>query len=122
MTEIIVVLLLVGLIAWAVVRSVRKARKGGGCCGEHEAKEARRKVADRNKAHYPYEARLQIGGMTCDNCARKVENALNELDGVWASVSISAHQAKVRTKTAPEEAQLRQAVQKAGYVVTHYMG
>lgn len=119
MTEIIIVLLLGGLIAWGVYRSVRKVRAGGGCCGEHEPAAPKVSAADRNKAHYPYETVLDIGGMTCENCARKVESALNALDGVWASVSISGHRAKVLLKSAPDEALLRQAVQQAGYVVTH---
>ncbi|MBQ8081442.1 MAG: heavy-metal-associated domain-containing protein, partial [Clostridia bacterium] len=86
---------------------------------EHEAADARVGVADHNHAHYPYEAMLDIGGMTCENCARKVQNALNRLDGVWASVSISTHRASVLMKSAPDEALLRQAVQQAGYIVTN---
>ena len=63
---------------------------------------------------------LRIGGMTCENCARKVENALNRLDGTWAIVSISGGSAKVLSKTPPDEAAIREAVRGAGYVVTDY--
>ena len=56
--------------------------------------------------------------MTCENCARKVENALNLLDGTWAVVSISGGSAKVLSKTPLDEAALREAVRGAGYVVT----
>ena len=58
--------------------------------------------------------------MTCENCARKVENALNRLDGTWAIVSISGGSAKVLSKTPPDEAAIREAVRGAGYVVTDY--
>ena len=116
--NIVVILLLLALIVWAVRRTVQKSRKGGGCCGEHEAAEKRAAVADRNKNHYPYKVSLQIGGMTCENCARRVENALNRLDGTWAKVSISSHTAEVLCKSEPDEAALREAVRKAGYVVT----
>ncbi len=115
-----IVIVLAAVIVWAVIQAAHKARKGGGCCGEHEAAPGRVKAADRNKAHYPYEAVMDIGGMTCENCARRVENALNQLDGVWATVSISTHQAKVLLKRAPDEHQLRQAVHEAGYVVTRF--
>lgn len=60
---------------------------------------------------------FQIGGMTCENCARRVENALNSLEGVWADVRISNHQATIHTKKKPDEAALRQTMQNAGYVV-----
>ena len=95
-------LLLLG--AWALRRTLTRSKKGGGCCGEHEAAEKKVTVSDRNKAHYPYAVSLQIGGMTCENCARKVGNALNRLDGTWAIVSISGGSAKVLSKTPPDEA------------------
>ena len=108
------------LAAWALRRTLIRSRKGGGCCGEHESAEKKVTVSDRNKAHYPYAVLLQIGGMTCENCARKVENALNLLDGTWAVVSISGGSAKVLSKTPLDEAALREAVRGAGYVVTDY--
>ena len=77
----------------------------------------RRPVADKNKAHYPYETVFLIGGMTCLNCARRVENALNEQPGVWATVDLSSQTARVRCKTRPDEKALRTAVRQAGYVV-----
>lgn len=118
--NIVVILLLLAIIAWAVWRTVQKARKGGGCCGEHEEAEKKQIVADRNKAHYPYTLSLQVGGMTCANCARKVENALNGLDGVWAKVAIDSHSARVLCKTQPDEASIREAVRQAGYTITEY--
>ncbi|MBQ8953570.1 MAG: heavy-metal-associated domain-containing protein, partial [Clostridia bacterium] len=59
-------------------------------------------------------------GMTCENCARRVENALNALEGVWATVRIDTHTARVRCKTEPDEAALRGAVTGAGYVVNGF--
>lgn len=120
MGNIIIGVLLAALIAWAVWRTVQRSKKGSACCGEREEAEAKVRVTDRNKAHYPYEVTMEIGGMTCENCARRVENALNRLDGVWASVRLDSRRARVRCKTAPEEAALREAVRAAGYVVTGY--
>ena len=118
--NIVLIFLLLALIAWAVWRTVQKSRKGGGCCGEHQEAEKRVGIADRNKAHYPHSLSLQIGGMTCVNCARKVENALNSLDGVWAKVAIDTRSARVLCKTPPDEAAIREAVRQAGYTVTEY--
>ena len=33
------------------------------------------KVKDKDPSHYPYEKILKIDGMTCGNCANRVENA-----------------------------------------------
>ena len=56
----------------------------------------------------------------CANCARKVENALNSLDGTWAKVAIDANNARVLCKTQPDEAAIRGAVRRAGYTITEY--
>ena len=117
MTEGIVIGLLALLALWAVLSAVRRLRRGSACCGEREAGPARVAVKDRNRAHYPFALTLSIGGMTCAQCARRVENALNSLDGVWATVSIDRHSAAIRTKAPPDEAALRRAVQQAGYAV-----
>ena len=65
---------------------------------------------------------LAIDGMTCSNCVRRVENALNQLDGVWAQVDLSSHQVTVRMKQALSEDTLRDAVRAAGYIVLSIQG
>ena len=105
------------LLLWGAYHTVRKLRRGGGCCGEHEAAESRVPVGDRHTAHYPYRAELEIGGMTCENCARRVENALNSLEGVWAKVDISTHTAKLRLKAPPDFRALTRRVAETGYAV-----
>ena len=118
MTEIVVLILLAVLVGWAIYHSVKKSKQGGGCCPEHEKTVKRTVVQDRNRSHYPFQITLDIGGMTCENCARKVENALNALDGVWAKVDIASHKASVLSKTQPDQKQLARCVLDAGYVVT----
>ena len=120
LANIIVFALLAVIVFFAIRGTVRKFTKGGGCCGEHEEPTKKVAVKDRTKSHYPHKATLQVGGMSCENCARKVENALNRLDGTWATVSISSHSASVLSKTPPQEEAIRDAVRQAGYVVTAY--
>lgn len=115
--NIIIILLLAILTLWAICRVIVKAKKGGGCCGEHEEAVRRTGVKDRNKKHYPYRLTLLIGGMTCENCARRVENALNALPDTWANVDIGNKKATVFLKQKPDESQLRGAVASAGYVI-----
>ena len=116
MNNIIIICLLAVLLIPALFFTVRKLKKGGGCCPEHETVKAK-KAADRNKAHYPYQVEMEIGGMTCGNCALKAANALNELPGTWARVSFETRKAQVRCRQEPDERALRNAVSAAGYVV-----
>ena len=55
--------------------------------------------------------------MSCENCAIKVENALNGLPGTWATVRIGDKQVVVLTKQEPNLDEMRAAVRAAGYIV-----
>ena len=118
MADMLLVVILGVAVVLAFLVARRRARQGSECCGTREEAPVRLRVQDRDKTHYPYATELAIGGMTCENCAIKVENALNGLPGVWATASIGTHAALVRTKEEPDEASMRAVVRKAGYVVT----
>ena len=101
-----------------VIRSyAKKLRQGGGCCGEREPAEKKVRVADRNRSHYPYHAVLKIDGMVCANCARRVENAINRMDGYWAEADVAGAWANVHCKEKPDLGQLKEAVRAGGYTV-----
>ena len=108
------------ILAVICIFSVKKYRKKltSGCCGAGgEGTIKKRRVSDRNKAHYPYTKILKIDGMSCGNCANRVENALNALDGVWASVDLGSQEALVRMKQPTDPELLKNAVRKQGYTV-----
>ena len=117
MGTIFIIAIILAICVYAIYSYGRKLRRGGGCCGAHDPAEKKIKVADRDQSHYPYSVTLSIDGMTCSNCSRRVENALNKLDGVWATVDLGNGKANVRLKNQPDEAALRQAVRQAGYLV-----
>jgi len=117
MADVVIIAVLVVVVAAAVVVVRRRTTTGSACCGEHEKSLRRAGAQDRNKSHYAHEVTLSIGGMTCNNCATRVENALNALPDTWASVSIADKTAVVRTKDEPDMGTLSRAVAEAGYVV-----
>ena len=108
----IIILVLVIIAVFAVKSYMKKLTHG--CCGGGGDAPCRIKVADKNKNNYPYEIKLKIEGMSCQNCAVRVENALNSQPGVWAQVNLSSKQALVRMKQPVETALLCSVVAKAG--------
>ena len=117
-TVSIIITMIIAVIAiFGLVNYIKKLKKGGDCCPEHEEATKSVKVKDRDKSHYPYEAKLAIDGMSCGNCVRNVENALNALEGTWASVSLEDNQATVLLKSPPDIEKLSKAVSDAGYCV-----
>ena len=104
------------LCAYAVYSYIRKLRVGGGCCGERDAAAKKVKVEDHNKAHYPHTLVMGVDGMTCQNCQRHVENALNVMPGTWAAVDLAAQNVTILTKDEADEDAIRQAIRDAGYL------
>jgi P-type Cu+ transporter len=62
-----------------------------------------------------HELRLDLEGMTCASCASRIEQRLNRIEGVSASVNLATEQAAVRTEDAVPIAELVAAVESAGY-------
>lgn len=117
MPEFVVYAILIAALAAAVLMTRQRMTKGSECCGDIAQAPKRVRVQDRDKSHYPHQVTLSIGGMSCENCAIKVENALNGLPGTWATVRIGDKQAVVRTKQEPDLDAMRTAVRAAGYIV-----
>lgn len=116
--EIVFIGLALSVCCFGIWRYGKTLRRGG-CCGSGAVSPVKRRVADRDETHYPYTAVLTIDGMTCGHCAVRVENALNELNGVWAKVDLGGKTALVRMVQPLPEAVLRQAIRGAGYTLLH---
>ena len=106
------------IIVLCAILSIRKRIKyGSSCCGGHDAAPKKIKVSDKNKAHYPYTYTLTVEGMHCSNCARRVENALNSKEGVWASVKLENNSVIVRSKNPMKWEDFSPVITKAGYTL-----
>ena len=113
--EYAIIALLAVAIALSVFFAIRRARKGSACCGEKEKTVKKVKTGGKDKSGYPYSASLKISGMTCQNCARHVENALNANDGIIAHVDKNTDTARILSKEKPDIPFLCAIVAKAGY-------
>ena len=61
---------------------------------------------------------ITIEGMMCTHCSGRVQQALNALEGVSATVDLEAKTATVESAAMPADALLKKAVEDAGYQVT----
>ena len=100
-----------------VVFSVRRYAKKlvSSCCG---GEDGLLKGAPGGRAKgYPFLKLLEIDGMTCIHRARRLEHALNELDGVRAEVDLRKGTAAIYMQERLPDAALRAAVCRAGCTV-----
>lgn len=105
------VLLIIAVIAG---RSYVKKLKSG-CCGAGGDEVEKIHPSDKDISHYPYACKIGIEGMSCKNCATRIENAFNEKDGYYAKVNLKHKYAMVHMKKPVSDNELRQIIQSAGY-------
>ena len=117
MGTIIIILILLVIILTAVKATLKRILHGSACCGERDAPEKKVKVQDKDKSHYPFKYVLSVDGMHCSNCTRHVENALNSIDGLWATASLEKKSVTVLSKMELDSADLESEVREAGYTV-----
>ena len=116
MANVIIVLILVVAVVYGIYNYVHHLNHGGGCCGEHDGHARKVKAADTNKSHYLHRLVMGVDGMTCQNCQRHVENALNAMTDTLAEADLSAQKVTVWTKADADEDAIRQAIRDAGYL------
>ena len=114
MTTAIIIMLLVVVCAFAVRSYARKLSRG--CCGAGGDKERKiTKTADLSEYKHRYS--VKIGGMSCKNCAVRIENAFNRQEGISARVDFKSGTAEVSAKEPLPEIVIRQTVIGLGYSV-----
>ncbi len=112
MANYLIMAALVVVVALALKSSLKHFRGGGGCCGGGDVPV---KATKKDIASPTAEKILVIGGMSCSNCAARVQNALNALDGVAAEVSLEKNCARVKLSRSVSDDVLRSTVARAGY-------
>lgn len=115
MANAFIIIVIVIFLLFGVKDFLKKM--ASGCCGGSGDLPERKPVRDRNRLHYPHEAVMRIQGMTCRNCAIRVENALNEEEGIWAKVNLMEGSADILLKERISEERLAAPVCRAGYSV-----
>lgn len=60
--------------------------------------------------------------MSCSHCVARVEKALNKIDGVEAKVDLASRTAKLKLSKNVSDAQIKEAVDDAGYEVSDIIG
>mgnify|MGYP000910985256 FL=1 len=60
---------------------------------------------------------VKIKGMSCGHCQKRVEDALNKLPGMEATVNLKREEATITVSEGWDEQLIRDAIENAGYAV-----
>ena len=117
MGDWIIILILIAVVGVAVMGTVKRVRHGSACCGEHDAAPKKVRVSDHNKNNYPYAYEIEVDGMHCSNCTRRVENAFNKQDGCWAKADLADRKVTLMSKGEVREEVCSRIISDAGYTM-----
>lgn len=114
MATLFIGVLLLAILFLAIRSTIRTIRFG--CCGSADCNDISEKKQANDHKHYHYKKVLEIEGMTCGHCIRRVQNRLNALDGVYATVTLG--KATVLMERKLSDCTLREAISGSGYIVS----
>lgn len=118
MATAVISIILIVVCIFGIRSYVKKL--SSGCCGSGGDAVKREKPEDSDLSHYPFQYQLGIEGMTCKNCAARIENAFNTTGSFYAAVNLGQKSAVVHSKEKTTEEELRKIVAKCGYSVTGF--
>lgn len=117
MIATVVIIVIIAVILAATIVSYRK-KLTQGCCGAGGDSVEKVGTSDKNPADYPFQYTVSIEGMTCKNCAARIENKFNQTDGYLAKVNLRKNTALIRSKTDVTDGDLKSIAARAGYHIT----
>ena len=116
-STIIIVVILVVILFFAVKNSIPHFRGEGGCCGGSGKEKL---IKPKKLENVTATKIMKIEGMRCENCYRRVQNALNCIDGVNARVYGEKAEAVVKLGRDIDDSEIKKAVTDLGYKVSSY--
>lgn len=114
MENIIIIAIIVIMLIFGVIATIKHFKGEGGCCGGSDLKLKPRRLKKIIKT-----ITVGIDGMTCQHCRTRVENALNEMPGISARVNLKKKEARISMDREIENNTIKDTIENAGYSVTH---
>lgn len=110
-----IIAVLIVVIIIALHPTIMHFKGKGGCCGD-----GGEVIAEKKKLNGKVVAKklVKIDGMHCKNCALRVENSLNRIDGAVSKVNYKDGTALLTSVNNIEDEEIRKAINGIEYKVT----
>lgn len=114
MATAIIIILLILICIFSLKSYIKKLSHG--CCGtggdDEKSAETQSDISG-----YKYKYTVTVGGMSCKNCAARIENSFNRRDGITARADFKNGTAEIFSNETVSEFTIRQTVIGLGYSV-----
>ncbi len=106
--------IIIGIIAvcmvMGILSTVKHIKGEGGCCGGSTYKPKRKKLPK-----VRYTRTFKIGGMHCEHCKNRVEEVVNDINGVAGSVQLKKGELIVSYAEDVSDEIIVAKIERAGY-------
>ncbi len=113
MENIIIVAIIAVLFGLGIYSTVKYFRGQGGCCGGGSYKPKRKRLAG-----VRYQKVFKVDGMHCEHCKNRVEETVNDIQGVAGRVDLKKGMLTVSYAEDVSDDDIRARIERAGYSVT----
>lgn len=112
MINFILIAVIVAIAVLAIISSIKHFRGEGGCCGGGDYKPKRKKISG-----IKYTKTFKVSGMHCEHCKRRVEEAVNDVNGVCGRVNLKLGKLTVSYAEDVSDEIIKEKIEEAGYTV-----
>jgi len=113
MTNAIVIIILVIIIAFGIKETVKHFKGEGSCCGGASSNTKKKKLKNKVKQKYV----LKINGMHCKHCVNTVTEIINDFDGAAGRVNLKKGEATVLCDREVDIEEIKEKIRRRGYEV-----
>ena len=112
MENYIIVAVMALIIVMSLISTVKHFKGEGGCCGGGSYRPKKKKLAA-----IQYKKTFKVGGMHCEHCKRRVEEAVNDIHGIAGRVDLKKGLLTVSYAENVDDETIKAKIRKAGYTV-----
>ena len=110
MENYIIIGILAVIVVLAVVSSIKHFKGEDGCCGGGSYKPKRKKLSG-----IKYTKKFKVGGMHCEHCKNRVQEAVNDIKVVAGRVDLKKGELTVSYAEDVDDEIIKTKIEKAGY-------
>lgn len=112
MENIIIIGILAVVVVIGVVNTVKHFKGQGGCCGGGSYKPRKKKLPS-----VLYKKTFKVDGMHCEHCQNRVEEVINDIQGVAGKVNLKKGEVTVSYAEEVADDVIKAKIEGAGYTV-----
>ena len=113
MENVIIIGILAVVVVIGIVNTVKHFKGQGGCCGGGGSYKPRKKRLPSTL----YQKTFRVEGMHCERCKNRVEEVINDIQGVAGKVDLKKGEVTVSYAEEVADEVIKARIKSAGYII-----